>query len=342
MTAIGFGSSWHWANNAADIIAHAISGDNVSSVLAAEEDPAGAGGRTLVTGTGSGPVYFPVLEHPTEWTLHFWCYQNSGSSGAGTTALRLTDVGASTGFFRLTTGPNEFSVVLKGSTIGTFPDGSLTVPGHYMIHVLEHASAGFLRAYLDGELVFGAEDLNSARTLTIDRMGLAGLASNRAAQLAHVIFAGGPPLGRNAVVTYHPPTSDVAPNEFTRSDGGLAHYEHLDDQPHDGDSTYLLSPDTGVGNRTRHRHTVSLPGRRIIGARASAVARLEDVSGDRIGVKYESGAAAAVDHVLEQFGADYTFRGGLWLSEDPDTSQEWTEAGLSDLEVELQHLAPEA
>lgn len=316
-------------------------------------DIAGAGAQSVQLPAGSNVwTALPVVEDPgSEWCLHWWWEMASLSvSQSATPSLGLGHVGGNPAGVYLTLGQPGGSgatsnlYVRRGSaTITQLSMDGRNGAAPWRLHVVEHGSTGVIELWRGTELLYSTSSENTSRTAagTYDRLRLGAYGSfGQAARIGHIVLTDGEDLGTTALVGAAPADTDVGPNEWTRSNGGLDHYEHIEQAPHDGDTTYLGS-DT-AGNRTRHRSTIVVPGRRILSARVSVVAMLEEKGFDRIGVTYESGTADPVTHVLEEFShVGYHRRAGPLLLEDPDTEEEWTAGGLSAMEYELEHLAPE-
>ncbi|TVP61055.1 MAG: hypothetical protein EA351_00065 [Gemmatimonadales bacterium] len=134
-------------------------------------------------------------------------------------------------------------------------------------------------------------------------------------------------------------SSDETPNDFTRTDGTQDHYEHLDQAPHDGDDDYLRSD--AFGTETAHKAAVSLAGRQVVAVQPVAMARLEEQGDDELEVEIGSGSESSGRVSMGPVNTvGYTLLRGPILSEDPDTSEPWTQAALSDATITLEHVAP--
>ena len=342
MTQILFRSSWHWANNGTDVQRTAVSHSGDISVTAA--DLADAGGRTLEVVGALDRVEFPLQAHdpwPTSWCLHAWMQYEGGTAAQDGGWIGPIDSGGARGIALRGTrnSPAGIRLYHKGSIL--FGPYAIPNPAHVVLAVTEHPSEGSVHLWVDGSLVYSDESRDTSRDNPPTRMSLGAAGNSFPMRYSHVILTDGENLGGDALVSWMPPSADVAPNEWDKSEATDDHFEHLSDHPHDADVSYLRSP--ADGNRTRHKFSTSLPtGRRIVGAGIVAVSRLEASSDDRLQVTHHSSAGSPVALVRGVLGTEYAAQSFTALSEDPATSEEWTESALSDMEVEVEHLAPEA
>jgi hypothetical protein len=342
-----FATAWHLVAAAADANAMALStgGSGVTSVDTS--DPLGVGRR--VTFPQSNPAsqgLFPLLESVgAEWALQLFMLGSSGSSfnDGPVCALESSSAQRTVHFNRSSAGgSNNVLRVMNGATVvHTFDNHFFGSERHYAIEVVEHASAGIIRVYVDGSLVATYTGLNTSRAFAFDRIRLGGGSANAGNfTCTHVIVrneAVAP--GDTAQVDYHPFDTDVSPNQFTRSNGGIPHWDHLDDVPHDGNTTYLVS--ATAGEKTRHRAAAAtLPaGRQVLGVRAVYTPRLEDAGGDRLQITSESGAGAPVVDVVANLTTSFKpHQGGEFMEANPDGDVPWTQAALQALEIEAEHL----
>lgn len=272
----------------------------------------------------------------TEWSLQGWFHQpnvwdnTGGLSMRGSTGGRGVEIGW---------GQQQELLIWRNTTqLFRSVPFFLSSPRYLRLHVVEHASTGTVRLFADGGLLWETLAANTSRSaaFTADRLRFQAPA-DRSASYNQIILKSGPPLSRFARSIMAPFSSDEGPNEWTRNTGSTD-YEALETLPHDGDTAYLRS--TAEGTRTRHKAAVTVPsGRRIVAARERFTVRLEDPGNDRLQVTREIGMASD-DHELTGFSDDgYVSRAGEFVEENPDAEEPWTEATLSDWEIEAEHLA---
>lgn len=342
MTKVLFRSAFQWAATAGDVMRFAAATSHADSVMSLHDDAEWEGGVGVQVERDKW-VRYPIQEDPgEEWCIHFWARQHGGTTAVNGTGVvfQLADASGGIGPLRivaLTSG--RVSLQLSGSSVWASETDFSTTLRHYRLRVVEHATAGVIEFYVDSDLVYSSENANTSRNGTADRIQM-GARTRREWRHSHVILTDGENLGVGALVSYFPASHDVAPNEWTKSDVNKDHFEHLSPTPHDGDTNYLRSED--AGEKTRHRAAISgLADRRIVAAGVVAVARMEQESGDRLGLSVESGQAAPETSETGDFNETYTPRQFPALEVDPDTSEAWTEQGLSGAEFEIEHLAPE-
>jgi hypothetical protein len=342
MTLPTFADAWHLDAAAIDVERRALAtgGSGVSSVN--DYDLAGAGARTMHVASNSW-VELPLDggDPGPHWTLHFWWRVDGG--GFNRLSHSLRDGAGQQGVWIVSEVPaaspsaRRLSIRHGSTTLFTFPNGSAATAAAYQIEVIEHATAGVVRAWRAGDLLYEESDIDTSRSGTADRLRLGPGSETSLGRHGHVILTPGAPLGTNPLVGRIAPASDEGPNDFTRSDTGIPHYQHLTEAPHDGDTT-RLDADT-VGDVSRHRvETPDLSGREVIALRPTVVYR-----GDgRLGTSIHSGSASAVDSDLGVVGATYEQRAGGWLDADPDTDAAWTAAGIGAVDVDLELLPEES
>jgi hypothetical protein len=332
MAEIYFGNAWGYAASAAQVNAEALALTGAGCSAIDTSDPAAVGGRRLTFPAGRGAA-FPMSDPGASYSVHFFGHifiANSGAvvfaltNSAGTSAgLNIFNIGAFSGSMQIRWGSTVHYTVAKANQ-------------HYWrIDVVEHASEGIIRIYRGSDLLETVTNINTSRSYTVSRVHLGTLGGDGGEQIfTHVVVAS-ENLGAGAVVEYFPVTSDEGPNEMTKSNGALDHYEHLDEVPNDSDTTYLRSEEPE--ERTSHKAAVSgLSGRSIHGAQLLAVSRLEEESDDRLALRLAGEEVVVGDIDDEQ----YIGRGGGWYSELPG-SVPLSEASLSDAELQIEHLAPE-
>lgn len=333
---------FHLLGSVTDLVSKAVQTSGSTGNFAIVSDLAGEGAQGIEI-EGPSWLALPIPSDPgTSWTMHFWFTTDTWAVADGTSvALALTDSSGNRGIYLEVDNSSTNILVKRGATTLYDHDRSGGDVFSYQLKVVEHATEGEIEFWEDGVLVYSDSDIDTSRTsaFTADRIRFAAANDGRPTRWSHVILTDGENLGESALVKFFPVAADVAPNEWAKSNAGLGHYEHLDEEPNNGDTDYLGS-DTAA-EKTRHTCAVSFTDRRIVSARPALVARLESAGSDRIKITTESGAAAAVEDIIEDFDTSYKLVEGGWQDTDPDTSAEWTEAGLSALEVEVEHLAPE-
>jgi hypothetical protein len=335
---------WHLDASAADVNRRALATHNGGASSVQSTDLAGSGGRTLHV-SSNGWVELPLVEGDpgSHWTMHFWFRVDGGGFNRVSHALRSSsgDLGVHLVSEVPSAAPSARRLSIRhgpsNDQLFTFPNGSSATAASYKIEVVEHATEGIVRAWRNDELAWEGTELNTSRGGTWDRLRLGPGSEVSVGRHGHVVVAPGAPLGDEVLVGLFAPGSDVGPNEWERTDEGLAHYQHLQDAPHDGDTTRL---DTGtVGEKTRHGVAVpDLAGRQVIALRPAAVYR----SGGRLGVSVISGEASPVDSILGVAGDEFLERRGSWLDEDPATGLGWRASGIEAAAVELELLAEES
>jgi hypothetical protein len=333
MTDIFFASSWAYGATVAQVNAEAISGaaSDLESI-----DPAGVGGKSLRTNT-TARVWLPCANPGTHWCLHFWGMKVAGSGTGSNPFLGFSDSSQAFGV-HIRAGAfsgNRFNVNNGATVLYTGIQDSANTNAFYRLEVIEHSSNGEVLFYRGEDLLYHGTNLNTSRSLTADRLFIGpNQANGDQWRVSHVILAS-ENLGSSAVVQYFPVATDETPNEWTKSNGSLDYFEHLDDVPTDGDTTYLLSSDEG--DRTTHKPGVSgLTTRLIHGVQLWAVSRLEVASEDRLALRID-GDSTIVGNISH---TQYTGRGSSWYGETPG-EEEWTGVNIQDAVLQVEHLAPE-
>ena len=313
-----------------------------SAVNAAEEfvqDPLDDGARGLHV-LGGERLAFACPDPGDMWALHFGAVRVGGS---GSTSARPSiglgrDANTDQGV-NLAIVSRGLRVRIGTDTVREATEDELAAPHHWCLAVVEHPTAGEWALYRDGEEIAGQTDVDTSRPERPNSLNLMGAHSAfRDMHYSHIILAD-EYLGQFSRVAYAPVSADQSPTEWDRSEPLDDHFEHLDAVPHAGDTKYLRSTD--FGTETAHRAAVSLPGRQIIAAQPVVMARLEEQGLDEITLEVASGAESTGEVTTGPVNVDgYTLLRGPILSDDPDTSEPWTAADLSDATIRLRHRPP--
>jgi hypothetical protein len=342
MPRVRHAEGFHWAATPGDINRRALATSGVGVSVVDDADPADQGARRITVPAGASLQLPMDGDLGTSWAMSLYYGMTPGDGGFGTLVFAPTNAGGDLGV-NLMGFVNQFNpatrrlqIRIGTSVVFNFADGSGVQEAAYRVEVVEHPSAGTVRAWRDNELVADLDSLNTARAFACDRVhyGAAAGATN-GSRFSHAVLGDGADFGPGTFVGWSPAASDEGPNEFTRSNAGIAHYQHLAEAPHDGDGTTLTSGPDGEGEVTRHGLVGAVGS--VVSVRPVMIAR---GTGD-VQLYLVSGSAdpeLADVSILDP--EEYTAFAGAWLDEDPDTTTAWS--GIEGVILGVEHLAGES
>lgn len=304
-----------------------------------DPDPLDDGG--LGVGINSTGASLPVNLSGDTYAFHFGAqYIGSplnveggvvGVDVAGSFGDRVPNLRERQGRFRLRVG---------STVIHSRPADELLTGAHWVLEVREHATAGYVRLFRNGTLLYEDTDRDTTPNTAGPRFLRLGGGStdtgSRRVRYSHLVLAT-ENLGELVRVRQLVPSTDEGPNDFTRSDTGRDHYEHINESPHLGDGRFLESED--FGDSTRHGMSLGLTGVEVLSVQPIAIARIDGSGANDLEVEIESGASASGNLPLGTVvGSSYGMIQGPILNQNPATSAPWTLSALEALRMRFEHV----
>jgi hypothetical protein len=274
----------------------------------------------------------------TELFAAAWAY--IGSFATQRTLLAFYSGGFISGGVAFNTDGRLFLFGEDGSMIGSPYDLVLSPAAWYLVQLHNLVgSSGVLEVKLGGTLILEGDPVDTRPDgvgATVDRLVSVGSSADTILDDVVVDDADWP--GDARIVTLHPNGAGNA-TAYTRSDVGIAHYEHVNDVPPDTgvDDEYVYAP-TGAASGTREQFTLEdmsgISGNyTIVAVQANVVASesaatgLTQETGVRVGsTDYDDG----LNHVLQ---TTQTRHEGLIRETNPATSVAWTDSDVNALQA---------
>lgn len=212
---------------------------------------------------------------------------------------------------------------LKGT--GTTP---LTSGQYYYVEMeLTIGVAGRVKVYLDGNLEVDSGVYNTLRTLSGDVYGFflccPGAGSNATFSDLYVADT---LLGPQRVSTLMP-SGDGALSQWTPL-SGTTHFNLVNEQPPDGDTSYVSSSTPGNIDLYTFPGLAYTPAN-VFGAQVSFYARKDDVAARQIAAEVRSGGANFVGSTLPVLTTSYIDSYLQCFNTDPFTGLAWTPTGIN-------------
>jgi hypothetical protein len=333
--------------NSASLLYELVNGSiSFSSAYARFPPPAGLPGQGISISTGGAYIRKNLQSNQATLIIKiaFKPANYGGSSGAGNPFLAVLDAGTAQCYFQLL--PSGAVTVYSSAMVAETGPGVIALGQYYgiEIEITIGSSTGAVQIWVNGFQVLTATGLNTQRSSNAyaNQVAIGDIADNNLSGYFDDFrvwdstgSSQNAPLGTDSRVVTKLPSGAGSTTQWTPN-GAAANWQCVDDNPPDGDTTYVSS------STIDNVDTYAMPTAGFTAAPVTVVSRIYARKDDgatraeEIGVQSSGSALSGGNPTL---GSTYAFYDGNCSVEDPHTLAPWTAAGADAAEFWMMETA---